>query len=108
MRFKHLILAAAMIASVPAFAQEATETEEEGYKFEVIKELPITPVKDQNMAGTCWCYSSLGFFEAELLRMGKPEYDFSEMYIVYKTYQDRADKAVRTRRCLILSRRLIR
>ena len=30
MRFKHLILAAAMIASVPAFAQEATETEEEG------------------------------------------------------------------------------
>ena len=96
MRFKHLILAAAMIASVPAFAQEATETEEEGYKFEVIKELPITPVKDQNMAGTCWCYSSLGFFEAELLRMGKPEYDFSEMYIVYKTYQDRADKAVRT------------
>ncbi|MGN0033928.1 MAG: aminopeptidase C [Candidatus Limimorpha sp.] len=97
MKFKHLILAAAMLASVPTFAQEATEEEkEEGYKFEVIKELPITPVKDQNMAGTCWCYSSLGFFEAELLRMGKPEYDFSEMYIVYKTYQDRADKAVRT------------
>ena len=28
--------------------------------------------------------------------MGKPEYDFSEMYIVYKTYLDRAQAAVRT------------
>jgi Aminopeptidase C len=61
-----------------------------------VKVLPITSVKDQNQAGTCWCYSSLAFLEAELLRMGKPEYDFSEMYIVYNTYLDRAEAAVRT------------
>ena len=88
-----------MMLSVPTFAQgpeQEAKPEEEGYKFEIIKELPVTSVKDQNRAGTCWCYSSLGFFEAELLRMGKPEYDFSEMYIVYKTYQDRADRHVRT------------
>ena len=102
MKFKHLFLAAALILSVSAFAQpmppqgDQKPEEAEGYKFEIIKELPITPVKDQNRAGTCWCYSTLGFFEAELLRMGKPEYDFSEMYIVYKTYEDRAEKAVRT------------
>jgi aminopeptidase C len=96
MKFRHFLMAAAMLISVPTFAQEAEEKEEEGYKFEVIKELPMTSVKDQNRAGTCWCYSTLGFFEAELLRMGKPEYDFSEMYIVYKTYQDRADRHVRT------------
>ena len=96
MKFRHFLLAAAMLLSVPTFAQEAEEKEDDGYKFEVIKELPMTPVKDQNRAGTCWCYSTLGFFEAELLRMGKPEYDFSEMYIVYKTYQDRAEKTVRT------------
>ena len=91
-------MAAALFLSVPAFAQapEGEQKADEGYQFEIIKELPITPVKDQNRAGTCWCYSTLGFFEAELLRMGKPEYDFSEMYIVYKTYQDRADRAVRT------------
>ena len=92
-------MAAAMLISVPTFAQapeKDAKPEEEGYKFEVIKELPVTSVKDQNRAGTCWCYSTLGFFEAELLRMGKPEYDFSEMYIVYKTYQDRADRTVRT------------
>lgn len=91
-------MAAALFMSVPTFAQapEGEKKADEGYQFEIIKELPITPVKDQNRAGTCWCYSTLGFFEAELLRMGKPEYDFSEMYIVYKTYQDRADRAVRT------------
>lgn len=98
MKFKHFLMAAALFMSVPTFAQapEGEKKADEGYQFEIIKELPITPVKDQNRAGTCWCYSTLGFFEAELLRMGKPEYDFSEMYIVYKTYQDRADRAVRT------------
>ena len=76
MKFKHFLMAAAMFMSVPTFAQapeKEAKPEEEGYKFEIIKELPVTSVKDQNRAGTCWCYSTLGFFEAELLRMGKPE-----------------------------------
>ena len=78
-------------------AQEDKEKkEDEGYKFTVVKEIPITSVKDQNRAGTCWCYSGLGFIEAELLRMGKGEYDFSEMFIVSNTYIDRAKAAVRT------------
>lgn len=91
------ILAAALMFGSAAFAQEQKEKkdEDEGYKFTVVKELPVTSVKNQNNAGTCWCYSGLGFIEAELLRMGKPEYDFSEMYIVNKTYHDRAVKAVR-------------
>ncbi len=92
------ILAAALLC-MPAFAQEQKAEEqksEEGYKFTVVKELPVTSVKDQNQAGTCWCYSGLGFIEAELLRMGKGEYDLSEMYIVHHTYQDRAMAAVRT------------
>ena len=101
MKFKHFLLTAALFMGVSAFAQPMPpqgepKSDDEGYKFEIIKELPVTSVKDQNRAGTCWCYSTLGFFEAELLRMGKPEYDFSEMYIVYKTYQDRADRHVRT------------
>ena len=37
-----------------------------------------------------------GLLESELLRMGKGEYDLSEMYIVHQTYLDRADAAVRT------------
>lgn len=95
---KGLLFAAIAVVALcfPLRAQDKEEKEDEGYKFTTVKELPITSVKDQNRAGTCWCYSGLGFVEAELLRMGKGEYDFSEMYIVYNTYIDRAKAAVRT------------
>lgn len=91
------IFTALLIAGSACFAQEQKDEkkDDEGYKFTVVKELPITSVKDQNNAGTCWCYSGLGFIEAELLRMNKGNYDFSEMYLVNKTYHDRAAKAVR-------------
>jgi aminopeptidase C len=92
---KQLLFIALACMSLGLFAQEEKE-KEEGFVFTVVKENPITSIKNQNRAGTCWCYSTLGFIEAELLRMGKGEYDFSEMYIVQKTYLDRADKTVRT------------
>ena len=88
---KSILFAALAFVGLGAFAQDAPEL-----KFEVVKENPITSIKNQNQAGTCWCYSSLAFIESELLRMGKGEYDFAEMYIVHNTYLDRADKAVRT------------
>jgi aminopeptidase C len=68
---------------------------EEGYSFTAIKELKITPVKNQNRSGTCWSYSGVAMIEAELLRLGKGEYDLSEMFIVNKSYADKADKYVR-------------
>ena len=83
-------LALGLIMATGAMAQEFTP------EFTVVKENPITSIKNQNQAGTCWCYSSLAFIESELLRMGKGECDFSEMFIVHNTYLDRADKAVRT------------
>ena len=86
---KSILFAALAFVGLSTFAQETPE-------FTVVKENPITSIKNQNRAGTCWCYSSLAFIESELLRMGKGEYDFSEMYIVHNTYLDRADKAVRT------------
>jgi aminopeptidase C len=67
----------------------------EGFKFTTIKANPITSIKNQNRSGTCWCYSGLGFLEAELLKAGKGTHDISEAYIVNKTYADRAEKAVR-------------
>ena len=94
---KLFIFAAMGLFSISGMAQEAKEQpKEEGFVFTTVKELPITSIKNQNRAGTCWCYSSMAFLEAELLRMNKGEYDFSEMYIVHNTYLDRADKAVRT------------
>lgn len=69
--------------------------ENDGYVFTTVKELKITPVKNQSRTGTCWCFSTLGFLESELLRQGKGEYDLSEMYIVNHSYKDKADKYVR-------------
>ncbi len=93
---KTILLAFAALMGVTAFAQDAPEKNKEGFEFTIVKENPITSMKNQNRAGTCWCYSSLAFIESELIRMGKGEYDLSEMYLVHKTYLDRADKAVRT------------
>ena len=95
MKKAFLFLGAVAICASSVFAQEEKK-EDEGYKFDTIKILPITPTKDQNNAGTCWSYSTIAFLESELLRMGKGEYDLSEMYVVEKTYNDRAMAAVRT------------
>ena len=92
------IAVAALLAAVPVLAQEApdsTAAEEKGFVFSVQKEIPVTSIKNQNHSGTCWAFSSLGFFEAELLRQGKGEVDLAEMFLVHKTMEDRAQMAVR-------------
>ncbi len=66
------------------------------FQFTTVKELPISSVKNQNRSSTCWCFSTLSYFESELLRLGKGEYDFSEAFVVNKTMMDRAEKSVRT------------
>lgn len=98
MRKIYALFATALLCA-PLLAQEVRETEnknEEGYKFTIVKELPITPVKNQAKAGTCWDYAGTAFLEAELLRMGKGEYDLSEMFTAHANYQDRAQAVIRT------------
>ena len=97
-KFFALALSLLMVAGAMAGQAKPKKQAEqsEGIQFTVVKENPITSIKNQNRAGTCWCYSTLAFIESELLRMGKGEYDFSEMFIVHNTYLDRAEKAVRT------------
>ena len=90
-----LTVAGAMASDAEAKPKKQPQ-QPEGIQFTVVKENPITSIKNQNRAGTCWCYSSLAFIESELLRMEMGEYDFSEMFIVHNTYLDRAEKAVRT------------
>jgi aminopeptidase C len=65
------------------------------YQFTVIKENPITPVKNQASSGTCWSFSGVGLLESELIRMGKGTFDLSEMYIVRRNYEDKAIKYAR-------------
>jgi bleomycin hydrolase len=65
------------------------------YKFNEIKRLPATSVKNQGKTGTCWTFSTLSLIESELLREGKGHYDLSEMFIVRQSYIDRAELFVR-------------
>jgi aminopeptidase C len=66
-----------------------------GYTFKVIHENPVTPVKNQSSSGTCWSFAGVGMLESELIRVGKGEYDLSEMYIVRRNYEDKAIKYAR-------------
>ena len=97
---KTILIAVAALCLLPgslAARKKASATKKaDEITFTTIKANPITSIKDQNQSGTCWAYSSLGFFEAELLRMGKGTHDLCESFLVYNTYMDRADKAVRT------------
>ena len=68
---------------------------DEGFVFTTVKENPITSIKNQNRSSTCWSFSSLGYLESELLRLGKGEFDLSEMFVVHKTMEDRATNYVR-------------
>ena len=91
MKLKFILAAAAFgFAALAASAQQTPD-----YEFTVIKENPITSIKDQNRSGTCWCYSALSFVESEILRTKGIELDLSEMFVVGKSYRDRAVKYVR-------------
>ncbi|HRF86460.1 MAG TPA: C1 family peptidase [Alloprevotella sp.] len=93
---KTFFVALSALCMLPGTTVAQDAAKKDSLVFTVVKENPITSVKDQNQSGTCWAYSSLGFFEAELLRMGKGEHDLCESFLVYNTYMDRADKAIRT------------
>ncbi|MBQ7708908.1 MAG: aminopeptidase [Bacteroidales bacterium] len=99
--FVSVVLAAAVL--VPAMAQQqrpAAPVAPEDYQFTTIKENPVTSVKNQNRSGTCWCFSTLSFIESEIIKAkgikDPAQYpDFSEMFVVRKSYHDRAIKYVR-------------
>ena len=54
--------------------------------FTVVKQNPITSIKDQNRSGTCWAYSTLSFFESEILKNTGKTFNLSEMFVANKTY----------------------
>lgn len=100
MKIFNILLIGLMFFSFSNIFAQDKETEketekEEGYKFTDIKRMETTSVKNQNRAGTCWSYSTLSFIESEIIRMGGPSVDLSEMWIVRHTYNDKAEKYVR-------------
>ena len=81
--------------SVSAAKKKAAAKPSNKPVFTVVKEIPVTSMKDQNRSGTCWDYSTLSFFEAEILKATGKKYDLCESFVANKTYMDRAIQVVR-------------
>ena len=78
------------------YSEPATNSKGSEYKFSKIAHLDATPVQSQGYTGTCWSFSALSFFESELMRQGNDNPDLlSEMYIVRKAYESKAEKYIR-------------
>jgi bleomycin hydrolase len=77
-------------------AQEQTNKKGSDYVFTTVKNLENTPVQNQNQTSTCWSFSSLSFFESEMMRLGKGnDFNLSEMFVVNKVYSMKADNYIR-------------
>ena len=63
--------------------------------YTITKQVKTSPIKNQNRTGTCWSFATVSFLETEAIRMGKPIFDLSEMFIAKFAYQDKATKYVR-------------
>ena len=90
---KILLLTLMAFLAIGASAQEKKANNKP--VFTTIKEIPITSIKDQNRSGTCWDYSTLSYFEAEILKATGKTYDLCESFVANKTYMDRAIQVVR-------------
>ena len=92
---KMLTLLVALCFTMAAWAQAPEAKATEGYQFTDVKVIETTPVKNQNRSGTCWCYSTMTFLEAEILRAGGEAVHLSEMFAVRHAYMKKAEMYVR-------------
>ena len=90
-----LALLAVFAMSASAVTQDNKKKNPKKPVFTVVKENPITSIKNQNRSGTCWDYSTLSFFESEILKATGKTYDLCESFVANKTYMDRAIQVVR-------------
>lgn len=51
----------------------------------------------QGRTGTCWCFSTSSFYEAEIFRLTKQEIKLSELFTVYYEFIEKAREYIRTR-----------
>ena len=94
---KKLLIISIISISFNSFSQSKFETNKKDseYKFKVLKDLEATDVQDQGRTSTCWSFSSLSFFESEIIRIKKEKHNLSEMYIVRNAYLGKAENYLR-------------
>ena len=93
---KTFLLAIAAMMTLGVFADDQKKEKDPNEPvFTTIVANPITSIKNQARSGTCWAYSTLAFFESEILKKTKKNIDLCEMFVANKDYMDRAVLKVR-------------
>ena len=93
---KTFLLAIAAMMTLGVFADDQKKEKDPNEPvFTTIVANPITSIKNQARSGTCWDYSTLAFFESEILKKTKKNIDLCEMFVANKDYMDRAILKVR-------------
>ena len=94
---KNLLIISISFLSLGVFSQEKFETNRKGsnYKFKVLKDLEATDVQDQGRTSTCWSFSSLSFFESEIIRLKNERHNLSEMFIARNAYLGKSENYLR-------------
>jgi bleomycin hydrolase len=82
--------------STTLLVAQTTNVEGSKYQFKQLVQLDATPVQSQGQTGTCWSFSATSFFESEIQRLGaKNPVILSEMFVVRKAYELKAEKYIR-------------
>ena len=76
--------------------EKAVKTEPAAKTFRVEREVWTTPFKSQGRTGTCWCFSTTSFLESEAHRLGRGDFELSQMHTVYYAYIEKALRRVRS------------
>ncbi len=90
---KFSLLPVALVISCSVFAQPVT-LNVVSTDFNNVKVNPATPVKSQDMTGTCWCFSTTSMVESEAIRTSQKSLDLSEMFTVRNIYLEKAKNYV--------------
>ncbi|MBS1647103.1 MAG: aminopeptidase [Bacteroidetes bacterium] len=92
----HITILLALGFSALLQAQPNTNKKDSQYQFTITKSIDAAPVQNQGKTGTCWSFSTLSFFESEVMRVKKTkEVKLSEMFVVRKTYPLKAQNYIR-------------
>jgi len=96
--FSRLCLLLIVMASFSVLnlqAQNKPAKMDSKYEFTQITQAETTPVISQASTSTCWCFATTSMLESEIIRLGGPVTDLSEMFTVRNVYQDKAGRYVR-------------
>jgi bleomycin hydrolase len=79
----------AYVSYISISAQPAS-TRAEPITLQTVQQNAATPVKNQGMSGTCWCFSTTSLVESQCLKKGIANIDLSEMFSVRNIYLEKA------------------